>query len=591
VKKVIFLSFICVFSSVFADVRTISVAGFKANGLSQAETESISDLLALQLLNHTNFRLVDRSQLKTIFAEQTLSEAGCTDTACVRRIGTLLNINYMVSGSVNRDRESLHISAQLISIETGRIIHSCATGSFPAAQLQARLARLAQELTEANFNTFESKKLTTVSVLNFDIRGLTETLSDFCTDMLILELVQIGKWNVLDRANLKAILAEQDFQYSGCTDNACAVQLGKLLNMDYVITGSLSKIADTYYLLVKMADVSTGQIIKSYSSEASSINDLPNQIKTLAENLSDRSIRQKKTFAEKLADRRLRQSNKAALRKKTAVKIRSPAPPATIREGYRPLDKTNTVMLKVAAAHKGTKRLINRTRFRLRIFLRDGDTFNVASFSRSKNAEYILQVTLSNDQKKNQFSASLINTRTGYVSKNLYEWDWTKYGIEKPLASLGYNLWTTPPDSKTWNSYVRVTRKEPFRALSGVTTGIGLGAGASALFIGILYRRDLAAYNALQTTYNNAGKGGDFTNMRADLIAQYDKLQNYLRWYDNTRYGCLAGVGLGAVFAGLEGIHQVVIFHRRKKLYTTSRSASRLRIGPGATGMIFSYQF
>ena len=44
------------------------------------------------------------------------------------------------------------------------------------------------------------------------------------------------------------VLAEQKFQSSGCTEQECAVEMGKLLNVKKMLVGSLSKLLDTYYI-------------------------------------------------------------------------------------------------------------------------------------------------------------------------------------------------------------------------------------------------------------------------------------------------------------------------------------------------------
>ncbi|MDI6640975.1 MAG: CsgG/HfaB family protein, partial [Elusimicrobiota bacterium] len=66
------------------------------------------------------------------------------------------------------------------------------------------------------------------------------------SDLLRTELVKIGKFKVLDRANMESILAEQKFQISGCTDQECAVKIGKLLNVQQVVVGTF---LEKYYIL------------------------------------------------------------------------------------------------------------------------------------------------------------------------------------------------------------------------------------------------------------------------------------------------------------------------------------------------------
>ena len=59
------------------------------------------------------------------------------------------------------------------------------------------------------------------------------------------------------------ILKEQKFQKSGCTDSECAVEIGQLLNTDFIIIGSVSKFGDTWALDARLIDVGQGTVLIS----------------------------------------------------------------------------------------------------------------------------------------------------------------------------------------------------------------------------------------------------------------------------------------------------------------------------------------
>jgi curli biogenesis system outer membrane secretion channel CsgG len=60
-------------------------------------------------------------------------------------------------------------------------------------------------------------------------------------DILISELVKKGKYTVIDRERLTAILKEKDLSLSGDVDPKTAVKAGKLLGVEYVIVGSVTE--------------------------------------------------------------------------------------------------------------------------------------------------------------------------------------------------------------------------------------------------------------------------------------------------------------------------------------------------------------
>ncbi|HMB01289.1 MAG TPA: CsgG/HfaB family protein, partial [Spirochaetota bacterium] len=108
--------------------------------------------------------------------------------------------------------------------------------------------------------------LPNVSVLKFKGKGVSENDAEGISDLFAVALVNSQKYSVLNRENMQDILAEQSFQASGCTDEACAVQIGRLLNMDYMFTGSAIKIASKFYITVNMVSINSGRIVRSAKS-------------------------------------------------------------------------------------------------------------------------------------------------------------------------------------------------------------------------------------------------------------------------------------------------------------------------------------
>ncbi|OGS55081.1 MAG: hypothetical protein A3J79_01195 [Elusimicrobia bacterium RIFOXYB2_FULL_62_6] len=127
---------------------------------------------------------------------------------------------------------------------------------------------------------------TNVAVADFIGKNVSQADASIVGDFLRTELVNTGQFNVMDRNNMDTVLAEQKFQTSGCTEQQCAVEMGKLLNVKRMLVGSLSKLLDSYFITVNVVDVETGKIIASYDAEASSSKELRNACRKLVEKLS-----------------------------------------------------------------------------------------------------------------------------------------------------------------------------------------------------------------------------------------------------------------------------------------------------------------
>ncbi len=61
-------------------------------------------------------------------------------------------------------------------------------------------------------------------------------------DMLVTELVKSGKYRVIEREQLAAIMQEKNLSLSGDVDPKTAVKAGKLLGVEYLVTGSLTEL-------------------------------------------------------------------------------------------------------------------------------------------------------------------------------------------------------------------------------------------------------------------------------------------------------------------------------------------------------------
>lgn len=63
-------------------------------------------------------------------------------------------------------------------------------------------------------------------------------------DMFITELVKSGKYSVIDRERLEALMREKNLSLSGDVDPRSAVQAGKLLGVEYILFGNVTEFGE-----------------------------------------------------------------------------------------------------------------------------------------------------------------------------------------------------------------------------------------------------------------------------------------------------------------------------------------------------------
>lgn len=102
-----------------------------------------------------------------------------------------------------------------------------------------------------------------VAVISLQNRGgLTESELALFTDKVDDELFRSNFFNILEREQISDILKEQGFQQTGaCTDQECLVQVGQLLSVKRIISGSIGKFENEFVISLKIIDVETGKII------------------------------------------------------------------------------------------------------------------------------------------------------------------------------------------------------------------------------------------------------------------------------------------------------------------------------------------
>ena len=102
-----------------------------------------------------------------------------------------------------------------------------------------------------------------VAVLNFDATGVSADDAKILVQRLSTEMISVGKYRIVERAEVDKILKEQKFQNSGCTDSECAAQIGQFVNADFVVVGSINKLGSTYAVDARLINVELGEGVQS----------------------------------------------------------------------------------------------------------------------------------------------------------------------------------------------------------------------------------------------------------------------------------------------------------------------------------------
>ncbi len=131
-------------------------------------------------------------------------------------------------------------------------------------------------------SSFSEQLKPRIAVLPFNPIGVSKNDALVVTGLFETGLVKTESFNVIKQQQVNEILAAQAFTLTGCTDDACAIEFGKLLAAEQIVLGDLSSIGGKYILNVKIIDVELGKNIKADSVETSKLSEMTGAAELLA---------------------------------------------------------------------------------------------------------------------------------------------------------------------------------------------------------------------------------------------------------------------------------------------------------------------
>jgi len=126
-----------------------------------------------------------------------------------------------------------------------------------------------------------------VGVLDFEPRGIPTSLSQRFTEDFRNELEKANLAQVIDRGTLLSTLEDRGYERTNCTTDYCEALIGKLLDVKFIISGSIEYTDSVYVIDMNMVSVNTGSIEKSKTMVVGSNQNLKNDSETLAWNAFD----------------------------------------------------------------------------------------------------------------------------------------------------------------------------------------------------------------------------------------------------------------------------------------------------------------
>ncbi|MDP6500873.1 MAG: CsgG/HfaB family protein [Candidatus Marinimicrobia bacterium] len=251
---------------------SVAVLDFEAKGIAVYEAETLTERLRSEISNTNAVRLTDRKLLEKILEEQGLQQSGCTTDECAAEVGQLLGAQFIISGSIGKLGNTYTIDAKMVSVTTGAA-ERAKTVSYKGeiSGLIVEMEILAWEivglkapqrlLIKRGGASMDDKM--TVAILDFEPRGISNLEAQTLTDRFATEINNTGKAVLVDRNSMREVMQEQGYTEVECSSEECAAEVGAMLGVQFMISGAIGKLGDTYTIDAKMFEVATGAAAKT----------------------------------------------------------------------------------------------------------------------------------------------------------------------------------------------------------------------------------------------------------------------------------------------------------------------------------------
>lgn len=141
----------------------------------------------------------------------------------------------------------------------------------------------------AHGNTWAASGKTRLAVIDFEQKAPQEfqgkQIGEIVAEWLITSLVNTGRFEVVERAQLQKILKEQQLGMTGMINQDTAAKVGELLGVKVIITGSVIQMGNTYDVNARLISVEDGSILRAERIRGMGLDSFERMMDTLADSL------------------------------------------------------------------------------------------------------------------------------------------------------------------------------------------------------------------------------------------------------------------------------------------------------------------
>jgi formylglycine-generating enzyme required for sulfatase activity len=226
-------------------------------GGTDGDGETIAALFSYERELSSVFTIIPRtSSIEAIMKEQQFQRSsGLTDADTIARLGRQYNADYVVAGHIQTLGASRLVLITIIHVESLRQIAGDYKEYTDIEEVQVMIPGMAKRIAAASRTGWAS--LPQLAVLPFAVpAGVNQGDAEVLAQLLAVEIANSGKYAVLPRtATIQSVMAEHRIQRSGLTETDNIKVIGKALNAQYVLAGSVRGLGRTNLFTAEIINI------------------------------------------------------------------------------------------------------------------------------------------------------------------------------------------------------------------------------------------------------------------------------------------------------------------------------------------------
>jgi len=282
-RGILFLVFALIAcGGIFAQQLTVAVSRFDIIGeISKEDADGVTDLFMSELVTNGAVRVVDRNSFDRILQEMKFQASDWADKNKVAQLGKALNADSIIRGMVMTLGNKTVISSTILDINTAQILAASSTSMNAMNEVFTKLPVLVKEMS-TNLQQLKTRNANlTVAISPFDIRsGLSADEANAIIEMFIAELAADGTVKVVDRNSFDKIVQEMRFQVSDWSDDNKVAQLGRALNANSIVRGTMMSFAGQIVITATIMDINTAQQLLSSTLRMETVGEVFDKLPT-----------------------------------------------------------------------------------------------------------------------------------------------------------------------------------------------------------------------------------------------------------------------------------------------------------------------